>query len=165
EVLNTTRGHTEKLGNLYFLVGKDRADAKVVHAGDLVAAVKLKSTHTGDTLADKARPVVLPRIPFPEPVMAEAIRPKAKGDGDKPGTALARVHEEDPTFRAEVDGVMHQTLVRGQGDLHLEVSLERIKRRYHVDVEMAKPRVAYRETIRTKAQGEYRHKKQPDGRG
>jgi len=165
EVMNTTRGHVEKLGNLYFIVGKDRHDAKIAHAGDIVAAVKLKSTHTGDTLADKARPVVLPAIPFPDPVMAEAIRPKAKGDEDKLGTALARMHEEDPTFKAEVDGVMHQTLVRGQGDLHVEVSLERIKRRYHVDVETLKPRVAYRETIRTKAQGEYRHKKQTGGRG
>jgi elongation factor G len=165
EVLNTSRGQTEKLGNLYFLVGKERVDTKVAHAGDIVAAVKLKSTHTGDTLAEKTRPVVMPSIPFPEPVMAEAIRPKAKGDEDKLGTALARVHEEDPTFRAEVDGVMHQTLVRGQGDLHVEVSLERIKRRFHVDVEMAKPRVAYRETIRAKAQGEYRHKKQTGGRG
>ena len=165
EVLNTTRGHTEKLGNLYFLVGNQRADAKKVNAGDIVAAVKLKSTHTGDTLAEKSRPVVLPAIPFPEPVMAEAIRPKAKGDEDKLGTAMARLHEEDPTFRTEVDGVMHQTLVRGQGELHLEVNLERLRRRYHVDVEMVKPRVPYRETIRAKAQGEYRHKKQTGGRG
>jgi elongation factor G len=97
--------------------------------------------------------------------MAEAIRPKSKGDEDKLGTALARVHEEDPTFRSEVDGVMRQTLVRGQGELHLEVSLEKIKRRFHVDVELAKPKVPYRETIKAKAQGEYRHKKQTGGRG
>ena len=165
EVQNFTRNQAEKLGSLYFLVGKERVEAKTVEAGDIVAAVKLKDSHTGDTLADRARPVLLPELRFPEPVMAEAIRPKSKGDEDKLGTALARVHEEDPTFRSEVDGVMHQTLVRGQGELQLDVTLEKIKRRFHVDVEMAKPKVPYRETVKAKAQGEYRHKKQTGGRG
>jgi elongation factor G len=165
EVQNVTRGQAEKMGGLYFLVGKERVDAKIVEAGDIVAAVKLRDSHTGDTLADKARAVLLPPIQFPAPVMAEAVRPKSKGDEDKLGTALARLHEEDPTFVSEVDGVMHQTLVRGQGEQHLEVSLERIKRRFHVDVELAKPKVPYRETLKAKAQGDYRHKKQTGGRG
>jgi elongation factor G len=165
EMVNTSRGQVEKLGSLYFLIGKDRSDAKSVDAGDIVAAVKLKDTHTGDTLADRSRPVVLPPVAFPNAVTAEAIRPKSKGDEDKLGTALQRLHEEDPTFSSEVDGVMHQTLIRGQGDLHLEVALERIKRRYHVEVEMVKPRIPYRETIKAKAEGEYRHKKQTGGRG
>ncbi len=165
EVQNTSRQVTEKLGNLYSLVGKERADVKVAVAGDIVAAVKLRDTHTGNTLADKSRPVVLPPIPFPTPVMAEAIRPKSKGDEDKLANALHRIHEEDPTFFTESDPVLRQTLARGQGELHLEVQLDRLKRRFHVEVEMMKPRVAYRETIRRKAQGEYRHKKQTGGRG
>ena len=165
EVLNTTRQTTEKLGNLSFLVGKERLEAKTVRAGDIVAAVKLKDTHTGNTLADKSRSVVLPPIPFPAPVMAEAIRAKSKADEDKLGNALHRIHEEDPTFYTESDPVLRQTLARGQGELHLEVQLDRLKRRFHVEVEFSKPRVAYKETIKKKAEGEYRHKKQTGGRG
>jgi elongation factor G len=165
EVFNTTRQAHEKLGNLHFLVGKERLETKSAVAGDIVAAVKLKNTHTGDTLADKSRSVVLPPIPFPDPVMAEAIRPRSKGDEDKLAGALHRIHEEDPTFFTESDPVLRQTLARGQGELHLEVQVDRLKRRYHVEVEVQKPRVAYRETIKRKAQGEYRHKKQTGGRG
>jgi elongation factor G len=165
EVQNVTRGLTEKLGSLYYLVGRERIEAKKITAGDLVAAVKLKDTHTGDTLADKSRQVILPPIQHPGPVMAEAIRAKAKGDEDKLSTALHRLNAEDPTFITEVDPVMHQTLVRGQGELQLEISLDKIKRRFHVDVELTKPRVPYRETIRATAKGDYRHKKQTGGRG
>jgi elongation factor G len=165
EVQNVNRGSSEKLGSLYYLVGKERIEAKKITAGDLVAAVKLKDTRSGDTLADKSRAVILPAIPLPDPVMAEAIRPKAKGDEDKLATALHRISAEDPTFATESDAVMKQTLVRGQGELHLEVNLDKIKRRFHVDVELAKPRVPYRETVRATSKGNYRHKKQTGGRG
>ncbi len=165
DALNTTRNRAEKLGTLYNLVGKERVECKVAAAGDMVAAVKLRETHTGDTLADKSRPAVLPGPEFPGPVSAECIHAKNKGDEEKMAQGLSRLHEEDPTFSRAFEPSTKETLVYGMGDLQLEVVVDRLKRRFGVEVMLTKPHVPYRETIKGKAQGEYRHKKQTGGRG
>jgi elongation factor G len=165
EVLNAQRGRPEKLGALYHLVGKERSEASSGMAGDIVAAVKLRETHTGDSLADKARPVTIPPPAFPDPVTSESIHAKNKGDEEKIAQGLARLHEEDPTFRKVFETSTKETLVYGMGDLQLEVMVDRLKRRFGVEVVLSRPRVPYRETIRNKAQDEYRHKKQTGGRG
>ena len=165
ELLNTTRGRTEKIGGLYHLVGKERLDCKGGIAGDIVAAVKLRETHTGDTLADKSRPVRLAPPDFPGPVTAECIRAKNKGDEEKMAQGVTRLHEEDPTFSRHFETSTHETLVYGMGDLQLEIMVERLKKRFNVEVLLSRPHVPYRETIRGRAQDEYRHKKQTGGRG
>jgi elongation factor G len=165
EAVNTSRNRAEKLGTLYHLVGKERLECKSASAGDIVAAVKLRETHTGDTLADKARPVTLPAPDFPGPVTAECIRAKNKGDEEKMAQGLSRLHEEDPTLGRHFETSTRETLVHGMGDLQLEVMVDRLKKRFSVEVVLSKPHVPYRETIKGKAQGEYRHKKQTGGRG
>jgi elongation factor G len=165
ELLNTIRNKSERLGTLYHLVGKERSDCKGASAGDIVAAVKLRETHTGDTLADKSRPVRMAPPAFPHPVTAEAVRAKNKGDEEKMAQGLSRLHEEDPTFRRHYETSTRETLVQGMGDLQLEVMVDRLKKRFGVEVVLSKPHVPYRETVKTKAQGEYRHKKQTGGRG
>ncbi|MCC6350535.1 MAG: elongation factor G [Candidatus Eisenbacteria bacterium] len=165
ELLNTSRARSEKMGTLYHLTGKERSDCKGAAAGDIVAAVKLRETHTGDTLADKARPVKLAAPDFPDPVTAECIRSKNKGDEEKMAQGIARLHEEDPTLARGYEESTREHLVFGMGDLHLEILVERLKKRFGVDVLLSKPHVPYRETIRGKAQDEYRHKKQSGGRG
>jgi elongation factor G len=165
ELLNTARNRAEKLGTLYHLTGKERSDCRGAAAGDIVAAVKLRETHTGDTLADKARPVKLAPPDFPLPVTAECIRAKNKGEEEKMAQGIARLHEEDPTIGRHYEDSTHEHLVLGMGDLHLEILVERLKKRFGVEVLLTKPHVPYRETIRSKAQDEYRHKKQSGGRG
>ena len=165
EALNTTRNRAEKLGTLYHLVGKERIDCKSASAGDIVAAVKLRETHTGDTLAEKARPVALRAPDFPGPVTAECIRAKNKGDEEKMAQGLSRLHEEDPTLGRQFEASTRETLIHGMGELQLEVMVDRLKKRFGVEVVLSKPHVPYRETIKGKAQGEYRHKKQTGGRG
>ncbi len=165
DVLNSTRNRAEKMSALYHLVGKERLECKSAIAGDIVAAVKLKETHTGDTLAEKSRPVVLAPPDFPGPVTAECVKAKNKGDEEKISTGLARLHEEDPTFSRTYETSTHETLVYGMGDLQIEVMVERLKKRFGVEVVLSKPHVPYRETIKGKAEGEYRHKKQTGGRG
>jgi elongation factor G len=165
ELANTTRNRTEKTGTLYHLVGKERLECKHVVAGDIVAAVKLRETHTGDTLADKARPVLLPPPDFPSPVTSECVRPKSKGDEEKMAQGLSRLHEEDPTFVRSYEASTKESLVSGMGDLHLDVMMDRLKKRFGVEVLLQRPRVPYRETVRGTAKGEYRHKKQTGGRG
>ncbi|MEQ1834193.1 MAG: elongation factor G, partial [Candidatus Eisenbacteria bacterium] len=163
--VNTTRGRNEKLGTLYHLCGKDRSDCKGAAAGDIVAAVKLRETHTGDTMADKTRQVKLSPPDFPLPVVAECIRAKNKGDEEKMAVGIMRLHEEDPTLSRHYEPSTKESLVYGMGDLHLEVLVERMKKRFGVEVLLSKPHVAYRETIKSRAEGEYRHKKQSGGRG
>jgi elongation factor G len=165
ELLNTARSRGEKIGSLYSLIGKERFECKAAPAGDIVAAVKLKETHTGDTLSDKARAVRLRGPRFPGHVTAECIRPKTKGDEEKMAQGLSRLHEEDPTFSRHFETSTKETLVYGMGDLQLEVVVDRLKKRFNVEVVLSKPHVPYRETIRSKAQDEYRHKKQTGGRG
>ncbi|HEY6865780.1 MAG TPA: elongation factor G, partial [Candidatus Eisenbacteria bacterium] len=165
EAHNTTRNRAEKLGTLYHLVGKERMDCRSAAAGDIVAAVKLRETHTGDTLADKTRPVVLRAPDFPGSVTAECIRAKNKGDEEKMAQGLSRLHEEDPTLGRQFEASTRETLIHGMGELQLEVMVDRLKKRFGVEVVLTKPHVPYRETIKGKAQGEYRHKKQTGGRG
>jgi elongation factor G len=165
EVLNANTGKLERVGTLYDLVGKERKEVGKVVAGDIAAAVKLKETHTGNTLCDKAQPVLLPGVDFPQHVVSEGIRAKSKGDEEKIGVAFQRLHEEDPTLAVQVDAATHQTLIHGMGDLQLDVLVDRLKSRFHVEVELFRPRLPYRETIKRRAEGEYRHKKQTGGRG
>ncbi|MGD9488464.1 MAG: elongation factor G [Calditrichaceae bacterium] len=165
DVMNTTRDHTERIGQIFILNGKNKKNIEELHAGDIGALVKLKKTHTSDTLAVKERPVVFPAIEFPEPIIRGAIKPKAKGDEDKIGQGLHILHEEDPTFVYHQDPELHQTIISGQGELHLAIILQRLKQRFGVEVEEEEPRIPYRETIKGKAEAQGKYKKQSGGRG
>jgi elongation factor G len=165
DVMNVTRDKGEKIGQLYAVNGKDRREVPALSAGDIGAAVKLKVTKTNDTLAGRERPVLVAPIRFPEPVMTVAIRPKAKGDEEKISTGIARIRDEDPTVGFVNDAEGRQLLLNTMGDLQADVIAERLRARYGVEVETAKPRVPYRETIKAKIESQYRHKKQTGGRG
>jgi elongation factor G len=165
DVTNTIRSVSERLGQLSILNGKERKDVTELVAGDIGATVKLKNTHTGDTLAHTKRPVVLHELKFPDPVMREAITPKSKGDEEKMAAGLSRLHEEDPSFRIEVDPDIRQTLLHGQGEMQLDVVVAKLKRKFAVEINREEPRIPYRETIRGKSEVQYRHKKQTGGRG
>ncbi|MDZ7373957.1 MAG: elongation factor G [candidate division KSB1 bacterium] len=165
ELLNPARGVTEKIGQIYEMNGKSRHEIGVVRAGDIGAVVKLRDTHTGDTLCDKKSPVLLRGINFPEPVIRVAVEPKTKGDEEKISAGLAALHEEDPTFTVQYDPELRQTIVSGQGELHLEVVIKRLKDKFGVDVTLAEPKIPYRETLRKKAEAQGKYKKQTGGRG
>ena len=137
----------------------------MLHAGDLGSVAKLKDTHTNDTLSTKAKPVVVPKVAMPEPLISLAVEVHQHGEEDKLSTALQRLHEEDPTFHYEYSGEVGQTLVRGRGERHLEVVIGRLKRKFGVTAELARPKVAYRETFKGRAEGQGKHKKQTGGRG
>ena len=162
---NTSRQEKERLGQLFVMSGKKRAEIGRVNAGDIVAAVKLKNTHTNDTLASEGEKITLPKIRFPEPVIRAAIKPAAKGDEDKLSTGLTTMHEEDPTFRYEVDSELKQTIVSGLGELHLDNVVKRIEERFNISIEIEEPRIPYRETIRKTAEKQGKFKKQSGGRG
>jgi elongation factor G len=142
-----------------------REEIKEVHAGDIAAAVGLKNVITGDTICDAAKPVVLESINFPAPVIALAVEPKTKGDQEKLGTGLAKLMQEDPTFKVETDKDTGQTKISGMGELHLEIIVDRLKREFGVEANVGKPQVAYKETIRRSAKGLGRHIKQTGGHG
>jgi len=165
EVVNASNGQPERIGPLYALNGKLRSDLEGLSAGEIGAAVKLKTTHTGNTLSDRAQPMVVAFPAIPEPLVSIAIHAKGKGDEDKLSSGLQRLHEEDPSFRVTVTNDTHQTLLTGQGDTHLAVLLSKLKRKFGVDVETAPPKTPYRETIKGTADERYRHKKQSGGRG
>ncbi|MCD6333864.1 MAG: elongation factor G [Candidatus Latescibacteria bacterium] len=165
DVLNTTKAKREHIGQIYFLNGKERHEIGTVPAGDMGALVKLKDTHTGDTLCDRAKPIRLPGIDFPKPVIRVAVEPKAKGDEEKISAGLAHIHEEDPTFVFNVDGELKQTIISGQGELHLEVVVGKLKNKFGVDVELIKPKIPYRETILGTSETRHKYKKQSGGRG
>ena len=166
DMVNITNGKPERLAQLYVMNGKERKEVGRLPAGDLGAVVKLKDTHTNDTLSVKGVQIEYPRIVFPEPVFHAAIVPKAKGDEDKIATGLHTLHQEDPTFLFRVDSELHQTIISGQGELHLDIVVRRLKARYHVDVDLVEPRVPYRETIKVVVKdAEYKHKKQTGGHG
>ena len=165
EVLNSSAQRTEKTGQLFTIIGKDRKDAANIPAGDIGAAVKLRETHTGQTLCDKSTPIVLPPVPFPDATNEVAIAPKHKGEEEKMGSGLHKLREEDPTIHVRVEGDLHQTVLSGLGELHVDVLLEKLTRRFGVHVETAKPRIPYRETIRKTVSKQGRHKKQTGGRG
>jgi elongation factor G len=166
DLVNEANNKVERLAQLFVMSGKDRKDAGKLSAGDIGAVVKLKDTHTNNTLSSKTFPVILPPIPFPEPVITMAISAKSKGDEDKIATGLHALHEEDPTFVMKVDGELHQTVISGQGELHLGIITRRLKAKYGVEVDMVEPKIPYRETIKGRANEiEYKHKKQSGGRG
>ena len=166
DLVNNTNGKPERLAQLFVMNGKDRKEIARLMAGDLGAVVKLKDTHTNNTLSSKSLTVVFPPIMFPEPVFHAAIVAKAKGDEDRIATGLHALHEEDPTFMVKVDGELHQTVLSGQGELHLDVVTNRLRARYNVDVELVEPRVPYRETIKGVVKdAEYKHRKQSGGHG
>ena len=146
-VLNTTTGKTERIGRILQMHANHREERAEIHAGDIAAGVGLKSTTTGDTLAIESAPIVLESMTFPDPVIAVAVEPKSKVDQDKLGNGLARLAEEDPTFRVESDEETGQTLISGMGELHLEIIVDRLKREFNVDANVGRPQVAYRETI------------------
>jgi elongation factor G len=165
-IVNATKDRKERVGRLLMMHANHREDVDSVSAGDIVAAVGLKSTTTGDTLTDTADPVILERMTFPEPVIHLAIEPKTKQDQEKLTTALQRLSDEDPTFRMRTDEETGQTLIAGMGELHLEIIVDRLMREFSVDANVGNPQVAYRETIRKEVKKvEGRFVRQTGGRG
>ena len=146
-VLNTTTGKTERIGRILQMHANHREEREEIGAGEIAAGVGLKSTTTGDTLAAESAPIVLESMTFPDPVISVAVEPKSKADQDKLGNGLARLSEEDPTFRVTSDEETGQTLIAGMGELHLEIIVDRLKREFNVDANVGRPQVAYRETI------------------
>ena len=165
DVYNAPRQAVEKLNHLCVAVGKDRTEVAELHAGDIGVVAKLRDTHTNDTLSTQANQIVLPRIPFPEPVITVSVEVKQRGEEDKLSTGLHKLHEEDPTFHHEYNGELGQTLIRGLGERHLEIVVGRLARKFGVHAQIGKPKIAYRETLRGKAEGQGKHKKQTGGRG
>jgi elongation factor G len=165
QVLNSVKGTRERIGRMLQMHANHREDTKEARAGDIVAFAGLKNTTTGDTLSDPGDPVVLERMEFPEPVIEIAVEPKTKGDQEKMGQALARLATEDPSFRVTVDHESGQTVIKGMGELHLEIIVDRMKREFKVDANVGAPQVAYRETITRNAEVDYTHKKQTGGAG
>ncbi len=166
DMVNDSNGKGERLAQIFVMRGKERKEVSALMAGDFGAVVKLKDTHTNNTLSGKAFPVILAPIDFPEPVISMALVARTKGDEDKIATGLHSLHEEDPTFVVKVDSELHQTVISGQGELHLEIIVRRLKAKYGVEVEMVEPKIPYRETIKGRVnEVEYKHKKQTGGRG
>jgi len=164
-IMNAFTGGKERLGRIVRMHANHREDVEEVYAGEIAAAVGLKNTVTGHTLCDPEHPVMLESITFPTPVIHVAIEPKTKADQEKMGFALARLAEEDPTFKIKSDEETGQTIISGMGELHLEIIVERMKREFKVEANVGRPQVAYRETIRKEAQAEGRYIKQSGGRG
>jgi elongation factor G len=162
---NVTRDAPERMGHLLLLQGKTQTHVPELHAGDLGAVAKLKDTRTSDTLGDRQAGFVVPPINFPEPVLSYAIEPKSRGDEDKIGTAMQRLREEDPSIGYTRDPQTHELLLQGQGQLHIEVTVAKLKRRFGVEVNLKPQRIPYRETITVRAEAHGRHKKQTGGHG
>ncbi|HEM8497678.1 TPA: elongation factor G [Burkholderia multivorans] len=150
-VLNATKDKKERLGRILQMHANERKEIKEVRAGDIAAAVGLKEATTGDTLCDPAKPIILEKMEFPEPVISQAVEPKTKADQEKMGLALNRLAQEDPSFRVQTDEESGQTIISGMGELHLEILVDRMKREFGVEATVGKPQVAYRETVRTTA--------------
>ena len=165
EVANSGKRTTERIGQIYHLNGNRRTEVESAEAGDIVALVKLKDTHTTDTLCAKGESLQLPGIEFPEPLIRVAIHAKEQGGEDRIATGLSQLHEEDLSFIMKYDGEVRQTILLTQGELHLETIVSRLKERFSVEIDMEVPRIPYRETIRGNADAQYRHKKQSGGRG
>ncbi|MCS7013831.1 MAG: elongation factor G [Chloroherpetonaceae bacterium] len=165
ELINAQTGQPEKLGQIYTVVGKERRPVERLLAGDIGVVLKLKDTHTNNTLADRGVDYIISPVSFPEPLTDLAIKPKAKGDEDRISSALYHLHEEDPSFRISRDEEFAQTILSGLGDVHLETIIRRLKEKFGIEVETSPPRVPYRETIRTVAKAQGKYKKQTGGRG
>lgn len=164
-LLNSRTERDEKVNQIYLIKGRERTETNELRAGQIGGLVKLKTAKTGDTLCDTKQPAFLPPIVFPEPAISVAIVPKSKGDEERVSQGLARLHEEDPTFKYLYDAEGHQQLVYGLGELHLTVVVGRLLRKFGVSVDLVKPRIHYRETITRKAEAQGKHKKQTGGRG
>jgi elongation factor G len=164
-VLNSVKGNKERIGRMLLMHSNNREEIKEAYAGDIVAIVGLKDTTTGDTLCDPMKPIVLERMEFPEPVIEIAVEPKTKADQEKMSTALQRLAAEDPSFRVSVDHESGQTIIKGMGELHLDIIVDRMKREFKVEANIGAPQVAYRETISREADVDYTHKKQSGGSG
>jgi elongation factor G len=164
-ILNARSGNKERVGRLVRLHADSREEVKEVYSGDIAALVGPKDTFTGDTLCDADFPVMLEKIKFPEPVISVAIEPKTKQDQEKMGLALQKLAEEDPTFRVRTDEEVQQTLIAGMGELHLEILVDRMKREFKVEANVGKPQVAYKETIKGKAEAEGKYIRQTGGKG
>jgi elongation factor G len=164
-LLHANSGKTERIGRLLEMHANKREEIDSAFAGDIVAAVGLKMTKTGDTLCDPKHPLLLESMDFPDPVIAVAIEPKTKADQDKLGISLARLAEEDPTFRVNSDSETGQTIISGMGELHLEILVDRLMREFKVDAQVGRPQVAYRETLRRKSSINHRFVKQTGGKG
>ena len=164
-VHNTVKGKKERVGRMYMMHSDDREDIKEARAGDIVAIAGLKDTTTGDTLCDPQNPVILERMEFPDPVIELAVEPKTKADQEKMGIALQRLAAEDPSFRVSSDEESGQTIIKGMGELHLDILVDRMKREFKVEANIGQPQVAYRETITREADIDYTHKKQSGGSG
>ena len=166
QVLNSTKGHKERIGKIYRMHANKREEIERATAGQIVAVMGLKNTTTGDTLCGPEAPVILESMNFPAPVISVAIEPKSKGDQERLGTAIQRLAEEDPTFQVRTDEETGQTIIAGMGELHLEVLVDRMRREFRVEANVGKPQVAYRETIRKAVERyDYTHKKQTGGSG
>ncbi|MCI3924222.1 elongation factor G [Paenibacillus sp. TRM 82003] len=166
QVVNSTKGKKERIGKLFQMHSNKENPVDEARAGHIYAMIGLKETTTGDTLSDPAQQVVLESMTFPEPVISVAIEPKTKGDQEKLGTAIQRLAEEDPTFQVELDQETGQTIIKGMGELHLDILVDRMKREFKVEANVGKPQVAYRETIRRAVEKmDYTHKKQTGGSG
>ena len=164
-VLNATKGHRERMGRILQMHANHREDIECVYAGDIAAVVGLKNTTTGDTLCDEKHPIILESMEFPEPVIRVAIEPKTKAGQEKMGIALAKLAEEDPTFRTYTDEETGQTIIAGMGELHLEIIVDRLLREFKVEANVGAPQVAYKETVRKKVNHETRYKRQTGGSG
>ncbi|MFC0280766.1 elongation factor G [Falsigemmobacter intermedius] len=164
-MLNATKGKKERVGRMMVMHAIQREEIEEAFAGDIIALAGLKETTTGDTLCDPAKPVVLETMTFPQPVIEIAVEPKTKADQEKMGLALARLAAEDPSFRVETDFESGQTIMKGMGELHLDILVDRMRREFKVEANIGAPQVAYRETISTSAEIDYTHKKQTGGTG
>ena len=164
-LLNSTRDKKERVGRMLLMHANNREDIKEAYAGDIVALAGLKDVRTGDTLCDPLKAVILEKMEFPEPVIEIAIEPKSKADQEKLGLALAKLAAEDPSFRVSTDQESGQTILKGMGELHLDIKVDILRRTYKVDANIGAPQVAYRETITKKVEIDYTHKKQTGGTG
>lgn len=164
-VLNTQAGVKERIGQVFHLLGKKQVPAQIIGPGDIGVVAKLKETNTGDTLSDESHPIVFDKVRFAEPIISYAIAPKSKGDEEKVSSGLHRILEEDPTLRFHRDEETKEMILSGMGQVHLDVTLEKLKRKFGVEVIMKTPKIPYRETIRTSAKAQGKYKKQSGGRG
>src|ERR1700740_3239045 len=164
-VINSTKDRKERVGRMLLMHANNREDIKEAYAGDIVALAGLKDVRTGDTLCDPQKAVVLEKMEFPDPVIEIAIEPKSKADQEKLGVALAKLVAEDPSFRVTTDQESGQTILKGMGELHLEIKVDILRRTYKVDANIGAPQVAYRETLTRPGTVPYQHKKQTGGSG
>ena len=164
-VLNSNSNKKENIGRMLLMHANNREEIKVAHSGDIIALVGLKNVTTGETLCDSKNPIILEKMDFPDPVIEVAVEPKTKADHEKMGTALGRLAQEDPSFRVTTDQESGQTIIKGMGELHLEILIDRMKREFNVEANVGAPQVAYRETITKSSDVDYTHKKQSGGHG